>query len=149
MNHSCVSRQSLPSSAPPRSPWAGPGLPFLSSPFAPHRSLVCISTTLSDTLIKHGANKHFSNSAGELIMNRFMSNYSISASLCCSHAPQLQSNPSLSRHWSEPTAAPVPHPSATGTASESISLFPALRQLQGGMTAIQGLKRGSEPPANE
>lgn len=49
------------------------------------------SPTLSDALINHGANQHFSNRAGELIMNRFMSNYSISASLPCSPTPQLPS----------------------------------------------------------
>lgn len=72
---------------------AGYGRSFLPSPFAPRRLLVGNSTTLSDVLMKHGANKHCGYRARELIMNRFMSDYSISASLPCSHTPQLQVQP--------------------------------------------------------
>lgn len=70
--------------------WAGRGHP-LALPFARHGSLFRPRPALSDILIKHGANKHFGAGARELIMNRFMSNDSISASLPCSPTPPLES----------------------------------------------------------
>lgn len=73
--------------------WAGRGHP-LPLPFARHGSLCRPRPALSDILIKRGANKHFGARARELIMNRFMSNDSISASLPCSPTPLLESGAS-------------------------------------------------------
>lgn len=110
--------------------WAGP-------PSLLPSALFGNGTTLSDTTTQRGANKHFRTSARELIMNRFMSNDSISAGLRCSRTPPLRPERGAGRS-SKGSAGPAPHTARL-----------PLQAARGGMTATQGLKRGSEPPANE